>query len=173
MKRPFPQCVATPLWAKCEGKAHIPKNGKLESFGTLENSELDCRGQISLHLNDLGVIGKVLKWRCPKWPRMSHLDICSPSYGRKKGQKSNWQFDSRPLKVENRPVPDVHSGSATWRWKALLEGYKFGLDFIPIGGRGEELQSPKVSGIQTGTVSGLHFGSPRTRIQMKAIALRK
>jgi hypothetical protein len=27
------------------------------------------------------VIGKVLKCRCPKWPRIGHLDICSPSYG--------------------------------------------------------------------------------------------
>jgi hypothetical protein len=37
--------VATPLWAKCEGEAHTPKSGKLESYGTTENSELDCRGQ--------------------------------------------------------------------------------------------------------------------------------
>ncbi len=28
---------------------------------------------------------KVLKFRCPKWPRMSHLDIYSPIYGQKKG----------------------------------------------------------------------------------------
>jgi hypothetical protein len=152
--------VATPLWAKCEGEAHTPKSGKLESRGTPENSELDCRGQISSHLSVPGVIGKVLKFRCPKWPRIRHLDICSPSYGQKKGRESNLQFDSRPLNVENRPVPDVRSGSATWRWKALFEGYKFGLDVIPIRGRGEELQSPKVPGVQIGTVSGLHFGSP-------------
>jgi hypothetical protein len=152
--------VATPLWAKCEGEAHTPKSGKLESRGTPENSELDFRGQISLHLSVPSVIGKVLKCRCPKWPRMSHLDICSPSYGQKKGRESNWQFDSQPLKVGNRPVPDVRSRSATWRWKALFEGYKFGLDLVPIGGWGKELRSPKVLGIQTGTVSGLHFGSP-------------
>ncbi len=42
----------------------------------------------------LYTVGKVLKCRCPTWPRMSHLDICSPSYGQKKGQESNWQFDS-------------------------------------------------------------------------------
>ncbi len=84
---------------------------------------------------------------------MSHLDICSPSYGQKKGRESNWQFDSRPLKVQNRPVPDVRSESATWRWKALFEGYNFGSDLVSIGG-------PKVPGVQTGTVSGLHFGSP-------------
>jgi hypothetical protein len=152
--------VVTPLWAKCEGEAHTPKSGKLESRGTLENSELDCRGQISSHLSVPGVIGKVLKFRCPKWPCIGHLDILSPSYGQKKGRESNWQFDSRPLKVRNRPFPNVRSGSATWRWKALFEGYKIGSDLVPIGGWGEELRSPKVPGVQTGAVSGLHFESP-------------
>jgi hypothetical protein len=94
---------------------------------------------------------------------MSHLDTCSPSYGQKKGQKSNWQFDSRPLKVGNRPVPDVRSGSATWRRKALFEGYNFGSDLVPIGGQGEKLWLSKVPGIQTGTVSGFHFGSPKKK----------
>jgi hypothetical protein len=111
-------------------------------------------------MNALGVIGKVLKCRCPKWPRMSHLDICSPSYGQKKGRESNWQFDSRPLKVRDRPVSDVRSENATWRWKDLFEGYNFGLDLLPIGGRGEKLCSSKVPGLQPGTVSELHFGSP-------------
>jgi hypothetical protein len=41
---------------------------------------------------------------------MSHLDICSISYGKKKGRESNWQFDSRPLKVGNRPDPDAWRG---------------------------------------------------------------
>jgi hypothetical protein len=77
-----------------------------------------------------------------------HLDICSPSYGQKKRRESKWQFDSRPLKVENRPAFDVHWGSATRRWKVLEEGYKFGLDLIPIGGWGEKLWCPKVPGIQ-------------------------
>jgi hypothetical protein len=48
--------IATPLCAKCEGEAHTPKSAKLESYGTPENSELDCRGQISLHLSVLGAI---------------------------------------------------------------------------------------------------------------------
>jgi hypothetical protein len=86
-------------------------------------------------LSALDVIGKVLKCRCPKWPRMSHLDICSPSYGQKKGHESKWQFDSRPLKVGNRPVPDVRSGSATRSWKALFEGYNFGSDLDLRSGR--------------------------------------
>jgi len=40
-----------------------------------------------------------LKRRYRKWPCIGHLDICRPSYGQKKGRESNWQFDSRPLKV--------------------------------------------------------------------------
>ncbi len=162
------ESVATPLWAKCEGEAHTPKSGKLESRGTPKNSELDCRGQISSHLSVPGVIGNFLKCRCPKWPRINHLNICNPSYGQKKGRESNWQFDSRSLKVGNRPLPDVRSGSATWRWKALFEGYKFGLDLVPIGGRGAELRSPKVPGVRTGTVSRLHFGSPGKKSHLDA-----
>jgi hypothetical protein len=37
------------------------------------------------------------------------------------------------------------------RWKALLKGYKFGLDLAPIEGWGEKLWSPKVLRLQTGT----------------------
>jgi len=152
--------VATPLWTKCEDETHIPKSGNLESSGTPENSELDCRGQNTLHWGVLYTIEKVLKSRCPKWTRMSHLDICNPSYGQKKGRESNWQFDSRPLKVRNRPNSDVSRRSVTWRWKALKNSYKITLDFISIGGLSRKLWMPKVSGVQPGTISGLLFGSP-------------
>jgi hypothetical protein len=142
-------------------KPTLPKVGTWSPSG-LPKTQKTIWG-ISSHRCALGIIGKVFKCRCPKWPRMSHLDICSPSYGQKKGRESKWQFDSRPLKVRNRPVPDVRSRSATRRWKALFEGYNFGLDLVPIGGRGEELRSPKVPGLQLGTVSGLHFGNPRQK----------
>jgi hypothetical protein len=56
--------VATPLWAKCEGEAHTPKSGNLESSGTPENSELELKGQNTSHWGVLSVIGKVLKCRC-------------------------------------------------------------------------------------------------------------
>jgi hypothetical protein len=124
--------------AKCENATHTPKSGKMESSGTPENSEFDL-SQISSHWIVLGLIGKALRCRCPKWPRMSHLDICSPSYGQKKGRERDWQFDSRLLKVGNRPLPNVASRSATRHWKALEESYNFGLDLVPIRVRGEEL----------------------------------
>ncbi len=125
--------------AKCENTTHIPKSGKMESSWTPENSENDLKGQISLSWCVLYINGKVLKRRCPKWPCMGHLDICSSSYGQKKGKESNCQFDSRPLKVGNRPLPDVSSRSETWRWKALDESYNFGSDLVSIRVWGEKL----------------------------------
>jgi hypothetical protein len=119
------QC-RNPTLAKCEDETHIPKVGDLESSGTPELLKFDSRGQNTSHWGVLGIIGKVLKCRCPKWPRIGHVDICSPSYGQKKSRESNCQFNSQPLKVGNRPAPNVRWGSATWRWKALEEGYKFG-----------------------------------------------
>jgi hypothetical protein len=90
---------------------------------------------------------------------MNHLDIWSTSYGRKKDWESNWQFDSQPLKVGNQPYSGVCRWSAIHHWKVLKENYKFVLDFTPIRGWGEKLWTPKVLGIQIGTISGLHFGS--------------
>jgi hypothetical protein len=48
--------------------------------------------------------------------------------------ESNWQFDSQPLKVGNRPDFFEFRWRATYRWKALNEGYNFALDLISIGG---------------------------------------
>ncbi len=141
-------------------KLTLPKVGTWESSETPENSEHDCRGQKTLHWGVLYTIGKVLKCRCPKWPCMSHLDICSPSYGQKRGWESNWQFDSRPLNVGNRPESDVFRRSATQRWKALKESYNIASDLIPIRGLNKKLWMPKVSRVQTRTVSGLLFRSP-------------
>ncbi len=152
--------VATPLWAKCEGEAHTPKSGNLESSGTPKNLELELKGQNTWHWRVIGVIGKVLKCRCLNWPRIGHLDICSPSYGQKKGRESNCQFDSRPQKVRNQPLPDVWSRSSTRSWKALDESYKFDSNLVPIQDWSEKLWMHKVPGVQTGTVSGLHLGSP-------------
>ncbi len=82
----------------------------LESSGTPENSKDDLEDQNTSHWGVLGVIGKVLKRRYRKCSRILDLDICSPSYGQKKGRESNWQFDSRPLKVGNRPLERSRRG---------------------------------------------------------------
>ncbi len=137
----------------------LGKSEDLESSGTPECLELDSKAQNTSHWGVLGVIGKVLKRRCRKWPRIGHLEICSPSYGQKKGRESNWQFDSRPLKVGNRPLPDLRIGSAIGRWKDLDAGYKFGSDLVGIGRCSRELWARKVPGLHPGQ-SRDNFGTP-------------
>jgi len=133
--------------------------GDLESSGTPECSELDSKAQNTSHWGVLGVIEKVLKSRYRKCPRIGHLDICRVSYGQKKSRESNWQFDSRPLKVGNRPLSEVRIGSAIRRWKDLDEGYKFGSDLVEIRSRSRELWAPKVPGLHPGRFRD-NFGTP-------------
>jgi hypothetical protein len=147
--------------------------GTWESSGTPKTSEFDCKGENTSPWGVLHNIGKLSKCRCWKWPRMSHLDICSTSYGKKKGRESNWQFDSRPLKVGNWPDRGVYRWSATHCWKALKENYKLALDLNPIGGLSKELWTHKVPGVQTGTVSGLLLGSPGTKSHLDVGAVER
>jgi hypothetical protein len=141
----------------------LRKSEDLESSGTPECLKFDSKAHITLHWGVLGVIGKVLKRRYRKWPRIGHLDICSPSYGQKKGRESNWQFDSRPLKVGNRPLFDLRFESAIRRWKDLDEGYKFGSNLVAIRRAVGSYELPKSRDSTRdsfGTISGLQPGSP-------------
>jgi hypothetical protein len=167
----FRQISTWKIWFQILQRIFREKNGP-NLPGTPENSELDFRGQNTSHWGVPYTIGKVLKCRCPKWPCMSHLDIFSPSYGQKKGRESNWQFDSRPQKVGNRPLHDVCSRSATRRWKDLDESYKFGLNLIPIQVQGEKLWTPKVPRVQIETVSGLLLGSPGKKSHLDVASAR-
>jgi hypothetical protein len=132
-----------PTLKECEDDIHTPEMRTWESSGTRKNSELDFRHQNTLPWGVFYTIRKVLKRRCWKWPRMSHSDVCSTSYVRKKGR----EFDSRPLKVGNEPDPGVFRWSATHRWKVLKESYKFAWDLIPIRGLSKELWAAKVPGV--------------------------
>ncbi len=112
----------------------VPKNGNLGVLWDSQNFRARLQASKHLALRFFHIIGKLLKCKCWKWPRIGHLDICNTSYGQKKGRESNWQFDSQPLKVGNRPDLGVCRWSVTHRWKALKESYKFTLDLIPIKG---------------------------------------
>jgi hypothetical protein len=143
--------MSQPYFGQVWGRSPtLGKSEDLESSKTPECSELDSKAQNTSHWGVLGVIEKVLKRRCRKWLCIGHLDICSPSYGQKKGRESNWQFDSRPLKVGNRPLFNLRIESAIRRWKDLDAGYKFGSDLVTIGRRSRELWGPKVPGLRPG-----------------------
>jgi hypothetical protein len=81
------------------------------------------------------------------------------------------RVNSRPLKLGNRPDPGVCRWSATHHWKNLKESYNFTSDLVPIGGWSEKLWTPKVPGVQTRIVSGLHFGSLGTNSHLSAGAM--
>jgi hypothetical protein len=112
---------------------------------TPKRSERDYRGQNPLPWSILYIIEKLLKRRCLKWARIANLDIYNTSYGQKKGRESNWQFDSRPLKVGNRPNFLKWRQHATYRWKALDKGYNFAWNLIRIRGLHKKLCALKVA----------------------------
>jgi len=107
-----------------------------------------------------------LRHRCLKWARITHLDISNTSYGQKKGRESNWWFDSRPLKVRNRPDFLVCRWRATYCWKALKEGYNFALDLISIGGLHTKLWGLKVARVPTLGISGFPFRNLGTKCHL-------
>jgi hypothetical protein len=141
----------------------------MESQWTPETSETNLRGQISMACGALYINEKLLKCRCLKWAHIAHLNVWNASYDQKKVQESNSResnsrefasFDSRPLKVGNRPEILGCRQRATYRWKALDESYNFASDRTSIRGLFAKLWGFKVPGVPQGRISGLPRGSP-------------
>ncbi len=146
---------------------------ELESRWTFKSSKKDCKGQNPLDLEVPYIIGKFLERRCLKWVCMTHLDIWNASYGQKKGGRSNWHFDSWPLKVGNRPNFLACRWLATYCWKALDEGYNFALDLMSIESLHTKLWDPKVAGVAMLPISGLSFGSPGTKCHLDVCLMER
>jgi len=146
--------VATPLWPSVGVKPNTPKVGDLESSGTLECLVLDRKAQNTSHWGVLSVIGKALKRRYRKWPRIGHLDIYRPSYGQKKGRESNWQFDLFPtseLRVRHG-VGKISTRATTLVQTSLQSDSAVGSYELPKS-RDSNRDSFR-------TISGLQLGSP-------------
>ncbi len=119
---------------------------ELESWWTPQFSKNNYRGQNPLDWIVSYIIGKLLELKHLKWACMTHLDTSNTSYGQKKGRESNWEFDSRPLKVKNCPNFFASRWHATYRWKALNENYHFALDLILVGDLHTKLWAPQNRG---------------------------
>ncbi len=139
---------------------------EMEFQWILESSEGNYRGQNSMAWGIIYIIENLLEYRCLMWVRMTHLDIWNTNYGQKKVRESNWQFDFWPLKVGNRPDFFAWEWRATYRWKALDEGYNFALNFISIGGFHVKLWGPKVARIPILTISRLTLGTLGTKYHL-------
>jgi hypothetical protein len=137
---------------------------ELESQWTPKSSESNFKGQNPMDWGILFIsLENFLERRCLKWAHIIHLDIWNTSYDQKKGRKSNYQFDSRPLKVKNCPNFLTFRWCATYNWKSLDEGYNFASYLISIGGLHAKLWGPKVARVPTMRISGLPLGSPETK----------
>jgi hypothetical protein len=175
ISRPGSHITCSQECKECEGvNPHTPKWTPMLGVGeswspkrTPKTSESVLRGENSMTCCALYINGKLLKFRCLKWARIAHLDIWNTSYGQKKARESNSResasFDSRPLKVGNRPKILSCWKRATYRWKGLDETYNFSLDGKSIGGLLRKLWGFKVAGVQSCAISGLPRGSPGTK----------
>jgi hypothetical protein len=95
--------------------------------------------------------------------------IRNTSYDQKNDRESNWQFDSRPLKVGNRPDFLAWNWRAIYHWKALDRGYNFALDLIAIEGLHVKLWGPKVVEVPVVGISGFPLRSPRTKCHLDVV----
>jgi hypothetical protein len=62
---------------------------------------------------------------------------------------------------------------ATYRWKALDEGYNFALDLITIGGLHRKLCALNVARVLVVGISGLSLGSSRTKSHLDVAPVEK
>ncbi len=119
---------------------------ELESRWIPKFSKNNCKGQNPLNWGVPYIIGKILKLRCLKWARMTHLNISNRSYGQKKGQESIW-FST--TKSQESPDFLACKWRATYHSKVLNKGYNFTLDFILVRGLHTKLWAPKFAKIST------------------------
>jgi hypothetical protein len=119
------------------------------------------------------IIEKLLELKCLKQACMTHLDTSNKSYDQKKGQESNWQFDSSSLKVGNLLNFLMCRWRATYCWKHLNKVYNFTLDLISIESLHAKLWAPKVVEVRIVGISGFLLRSPRTKWHLGASPVAK
>jgi hypothetical protein len=146
--------VATPLWRNVKMTRTLPKWG-LRSPPRLPKIQSSIIEVPTLRL-DVFFMPLERSWSVDV---ENGLAWATRTFTTQVMDKRRAKFDSWPLKVENRPNPDVCKWSATHCWKALKVSYKFAWDFIPIKGLSKKLWIPKVTRIQIGIVSGFLLGS--------------
>jgi hypothetical protein len=118
--------------------------------------------KVKTHWNEEFLISleKILELICPKWACMTHLD----TYGQKKGRESNCQFDSRPLKVKNRPDFLTCRLRATYHWRDLDKGYNFVSDLTSIRDLHEKLWTSKSWGSPNFEIFGIPTWESRDKM---------
>ncbi len=149
---------------------------ELESWWTLESSKNNYKGQKPLDWRVPYIIKKILECRCLKWFTWPIFTFQTQVMAKRRAGSQialiwlltlpkipNWQFDSQPLKVGNRPDFLGCSWCVTYCWKTLDESYNFASNLISIWGFHTKLWAPKVAGVPTLGILGLSLGSFGTK----------
>jgi hypothetical protein len=82
---------------------------------------------------------------------------------KRKAESQIGKFDSRPVKIKNRPDFHACKWRATYYWKVINKDYNFASNFISIGGLHSKLWGSKVTGIPILAISRLPLGSHGTK----------
>ncbi len=139
---------------------------ELGSRCTPESLENNCRGQthwIEKFLISLEISWNENVWNGLAWPIWT-FKIQVMAKRRVGSQIGNLTLDHFwPLEVRNLPDFLAWRWCATYRWKALDEGYNFVLDFISIRGLHAKLWTPKVVQIPVVGISRFPLGSLGTK----------
>jgi hypothetical protein len=125
-------------------KPNTWKSWVLESFGTPECLELDSKVQNTSHWVFLVSLERSWNVDIENALALTIRTFAAQVMGKRRARSQTSSFDSRPLKVENRCLPDVRFGSAIRRWKDLDKGYNFGSDLVAIQLCSRELWQFKV-----------------------------
>jgi hypothetical protein len=131
-------------------------------WNQLHHMNATCKGFVK-HLDHV--------WSCETCFWLDNYGLCcNPTFGRVWGWHSHSQNgdlgipeDSRNFRVRLQGSKHLALCCSLYHWKALKESYKFTLDLVPIEGLSKELWPCEVPRVQTGTISGLHLGSPGTK----------
>jgi hypothetical protein len=75
------------------------------------------------------IIRKVLKCRCLKGLLIVHLDVIDMSHDKKKGQESNWEFDSWSQIPTKQGSNKIRLGHVIHHWKIFLKAIRYYLAF--------------------------------------------
>jgi hypothetical protein len=104
--------VAPLLWPSVGVKPNTWKSWDLESSGTPECSELDSKAQNTSHWGLLGVIGKVLKRRYRKCPRIGNSNIVAQVMGKRRAGSQTVDHEKSGIDLFPRSDLSVRHGVA-------------------------------------------------------------
>jgi hypothetical protein len=151
----------------------LSKMGIWESSGIPKNLEFDCRGQNTLPWGVFYTVRKVLKCRCWKWLLHEPFGHLQHKLWMKKGlgvKLPIWLLTIKSRELTRPRCVQVECDTPLESsWGELQVGFRP----HSIRSLSKKLWTPKVPGVQTGTVSGLLLGTPGKKCHSDVGAMGK